>query len=67
MINSDFNQGEWSKDEEEILKSMYLLIYYKEIAKLLNRSYNSVKVRANRLCLTIGQINPFSCIKGEQW
>lgn len=54
------------KDEEEILKSMYLLIDYKEIAKLLNRSYNSVKVRANRLGLTIGQINPFSCIKGEQ-
>ncbi|WP_336046155.1 homing endonuclease associated repeat-containing protein [Solibacillus ferritrahens] len=67
MKISEFNQGEWSKEEEEILRSLYLLIDYKEIAELLNRSYNSVKVRANRLGLTIGQINPFSCIEGERW
>ncbi|KAF2425604.1 homing endonuclease associated repeat-containing protein [Bacillus subtilis] len=59
--------GIWSNDEEEVLRSLYQKKSYHEIAQILNRSYNSVKVRAKVIGLTKNQKNPFSCIEGDIW
>jgi len=41
----------WTKEEIFILKQYYGVIHYTEIAKILNRSPNAVKVKAHKLKL----------------
>lgn len=66
-VNFNFKTGVWGKEEEELLRESYQKKSYQEIADMLNRSYNSVKVRAKVLGLTKDQNNPFSCIEGKIW
>jgi len=44
----------WSKEEEQILKQLYGILYVRDIAKILNRSESSIYNKAKQLKLKSG-------------
>jgi len=45
-------QGEWSKDEDNIIKDLYNKVDINELEKILNRTKISIRSRASKLGLT---------------